>query len=643
MSATPAPSPISTVDTPPVLNVAVTLDSSKTIEFAQPKIKGGVNLKGSFYKGAVADGPASWFAFGNSSAYDAQRGFDSRFGANYDQTLPRGGIAIIRCNSITFAGAPLLQLNGPTIHLALVGDLGINDTAVFAMDLSSLGSFTLATNSGNLALSNAGFTATGTTFKFLQLYQRGTGGVTLNGKINIPAASLYIDSAGNISLGGTSDITANRMEFNSTGTMNLNGALSANFLQLSSQSAINIKQGVASPNILYAFAPSFSTMTSLAVTGGRLQIGAGGIDAHGFDLTGFDNIITTGDLDANNISAINQLSVGGTFFAGNTAPTIISAFGIEMTGGLSGVGAAGAPGSSVTLDAPSVIVGSGPGAINGINLDGGDNLLGAGGDGGTLNIGTTPGPIPYDVTINAPITATTGSNLLGTGGNGGTVNVTSDGTVTVNSTIKVSDNTLLHSSRSGGNIAINSNKTAGTAINVSSSAQLLALLNAAAPGPGGSIKFTSAGGDVNINGATMQADRGTVDVRNNGGSGIVNVSNATLNASTVKVGALGNNGTLNVGGGTISADTLIKLYAGGSNGSVNFTNNVTLSGNSVKIIAGDAVTIFNGRTVTVLGNTPASVFTNNPNYTGFGGNGSTTGTFAGQGAVTAPLSGAPGF
>jgi hypothetical protein len=63
----------------------------------------------------------------------------------------------------------------------------------------------------------------------------------------------------------------------------------------------------------------------------------------------------------------------------------------------------------------------------------------------------------------------------------------------------------------------------------------------------------------------------------------------------------------------------------------------------VKTIAGDTVTIFNGKVVTVNGPTAANVFTNHPNYTGFGGNGSTTGTWAGQGATTQPLSGAPGF
>jgi hypothetical protein len=45
--------------------------------------------------------------------------------------------------------------------------------------------------------------------------------------------------------------------------------------------------------------------------------------------------------------------------------------------------------------------------------------------------------------------------------------------------------------------------------------------------------------------------------------------------------------------------------------------------------------------VTILEPAPANVFTSNTNYTGFGGNASTTGTFAGQGANTHPFSGAP--
>jgi len=228
------------------------------------------------------------------------------------------------------------------------------------------------------------------------------------------------------------------------------------------------------------------------------------------------------------------------------------------------------------------------------------------------------------------------------GGNGGTVNVVAKGKISAQSTVRVSDSASGRASRRGGNISLESRRTTGTAIEVTSSAQLLSLLASAAPGPGGTIKFTSAGGAINMNG-TARADRGTVDIRNNGNQGVVNLTNATLHGDTVKAGVFGSNGTLNIGGGTIDADSAIDLYAAGSNGTINFTNNVTLSGNSVKTISANTVTINNGRTVTILGPSPANVFTNHANYTGFGGNNSTTGTFAGSGATTQPLSSAPGF
>jgi hypothetical protein len=227
---------------------------------------------------------------------------------------------------------------------------------------------------------------------------------------------------------------------------------------------------------------------------------------------------------------------------------------------------------------------------------------------------------------------------LTTHGATGSVKIESDNSVTVNTSIKVSAPT---STKNNGEISIDSSKTTGTAISITSSAQLLALMGAVQK-PGAKIIFKSAGGNIDVNGQ-IDAGNGTVDMRNSGDSGVVNLANAALHGNVIKVGALGTNGTLNVGGGTLSADSVIMLYAGGSNGSVNFTDDVTLSGNSVKTIAGNTVTILDGKTVTVLGPAPAHVFTNHPNYTGFGGNGSTTGTFAGQGATTQPLNAAPGF
>ena len=241
-------------------------------------------------------------------------------------------------------------------------------------------------------------------------------------------------------------------------------------------------------------------------------------------------------------------------------------------------------------------------------------------------------PVTVPIVINNPQDFTPHSGT-------GTVKIDSNDSVSVNTMLKVSDAT---SKKGHGEININSRKTSGTAISITSSGQLLALMAPVSAG-GGKITFQSAGGDIDVTGGTVQADRGTVELRNNGATGTINLVNATLHGNVVKIGALGANGTLNVGGGTISADSIIKLYAGGSNDTVNFTDDVTLNGNSVKTIAGDTVTIFNGKVVTVNGPAPVDVFTNHPNYTGFGGNASTTGTFAGQGANTHPLGQAPGY
>src|SRR5207237_8579850 len=98
----------------------------------------------------------------------------------------------------------------------------------------------------------------------------------------------------------------------------------------------------------------------------------------------------------------------------------------------------------------------------------------------------------------------------------------------------------------------------------------------------------------------------------------------------LKAGVFGSNGTLNIGGGMLSADTELKLYASGSNGSLNFLSNVTLGGGALtKILAANTINILDGVVVTIGGSNPAHIYTNKANYTGFGGNGTTTGPFHG--------------
>jgi hypothetical protein len=95
----------------------------------------------------------------------------------------------------------------------------------------------------------------------------------------------------------------------------------------------------------------------------------------------------------------------------------------------------------------------------------------------------------------------------------------------------------------------------------------------------------------------------------------------------------------------LSADSLIRLYAPGSNGALNFIASCTLSSGRAIDLAAASVTIQNNVVVTIAGNGGAAhVYTNTANYSGSGGNGSTSGTFGGNGANRPlPLAQAPSF
>jgi mannose-6-phosphate isomerase-like protein (cupin superfamily) len=303
------------------------------------------------------------------------------------------------------------------------------------------------------------------------------------------------------------------------------------------------------------------------------------------------------------------------------------------------------------------------GALTKIQANGGTFAANStlGGNGGTI-----------DITAQGNVTLKPGGTLKATSGaipaegpatlgNGGTVSLTSNtGAVIVNSTVKVSSNDRstgsARRSAKGGNINLTSHRSApagerGLAIYVPDSGQLLSLLNAAAPGPGGKITILADGAnsDVNIEGR-VEATRGTIDIRHTAEGGHVaigeaDLSSTNLRADIIKAGAFGANGQLIIGQGALTADTQLKLYAPGSHGEINFVANVTLTSNSSAILAGDTITIQPHRVVTIAGKGgPASVFTNNANYSGFGGTNDKNGTFGGHGAFNPqPLANAPPF
>jgi hypothetical protein len=328
---------------------------------------------------------------------------------------------------------------------------------------------------------------------------------------------------------------------------------------------------------------------------------------------------------------------------------------------------------SLNLTANGLAVGS-ENDLNYIAANGGMAAVDstAGGNGGTVNI-IAAGDVTLNDGDNDAPAVTTYTAFIPQGGpftlgEGGTVNIDASGTITVNSTVQVSSDDLPkvrpngltpegRRSASGGNISLTSSRSGSAlapavAINVTDSGQLLSLLDSNAPGEGGTIAMLATGSnsDVNVNGE-VEADRGTIDVRNNGSGGRVifgdpaTESSVFMRADIIKAGVFGTNGQLIVGNGFLSANSVLKLYAPGSNGEINFVDSVTLNSGSATILAGDTITIQPTRVVTILGNGgPAQIFTNNANYSGFGGSNPDNGTFSGNGANNPlPLDQAPAF
>ena len=420
-----------------------------------------------------------------------------------------------------------------------------------------------------------------------------------------------------------------------TGDISVGGTLNAYF-----DNTNNEQLGASGPTTLRA--------AGNITVGNRLNV-RGDVIAGGF--------VRAGTLSSTNVSAgLIQALAGGIrrFSYGQRdleIPHTLSAGRITSQGGIDFSGREFMDNAGeLTMNVGSINFASD--IVGPINFTGGQN----GGNGGTLTVNAT-GPI----TVNSNIEATTGN--VGSGeptGVGGTVNLVSGDTVTITSRIEVSSTpppnqsptpASARRSATGGNITVTSNRAAPSAtarpvaINIANTGQLLSLLDAAAPGPGGKITLlaTGANSDVQVNG-TVRADRGTVDIRHRGAAGRINMNAADVRGDVVKVATFGDGGELNIGGNTlIGANSALRLYAEGSNGTINFLSNVTLQSSNA-IIAANTVNITDGTIVTINADKPARVFTNNPNYSPINGGNSGSegaGRFGGAGATTSPFADRP--
>ena len=584
------------------------------------------------------------------------------------RTLTTGGNVSFSGGSFTGTG-PDLELDLQVVNSA-PGIIGTGGNVALKID----GNFATAPGATmNLAVNNSAG----------QIQTGGNINATIGGSFSADVATIQIDNRNGGFIGNGGGIT-----FNVTGATNVNAGMSLSILNspggtIASNASINVTLANANVGNLIAFIDNVGG--KIGGTGTvTLQINGTLAVANRIDVLG--SLTSTGPLSANQLSGTNvnapSITVGGLGITRFTFPTILNEITINplhtittnaltSTGGINfngpdfdaGTGLGPFDGGLLTLNVPSLTFGPNAGDnIQGpITFDGGasPNAAIPGGNGGTFTVNATG-----DLTINSPIEATTGfmPSSSEPGGAGGTVNMNStSGTIAVNSPITVSSaepatGVPRRHSKSGGNINLQSNVSTRAAIDVANSGQLLSLLEASAPGPGGKITILATGTNsaINVTGDpgsagkpptdTIRADKGTVDIRNTGAGGTVTLTTAQVSGDIVKIGALGSNGTLTIGSGRINADTLLQLYATGSNGSVVFVGNVLLSGGSTKMIAGNTVTVNNGVVVEVA-SPIADIYVPDLNHANYnsglnGGNGSTSGVFILEGTGGSPSNGA---
>jgi hypothetical protein len=660
----------------------------------------GVTDLGKIYRGRSIDGPISAWAFGSTSAFDTASGFDDLIGdtsgagfkftalqltgdPTIDTSNGESNLGLFAVNGITsggpggvltFEGIRVLLLatqNGPITLGPEISFSGLEELLIYARGSSSdltLGSDISTTSRVRLlAERDMSVTSSITTDDLYAFVGRN---VTINGSAIIHAPTITLFAGQNVNWSGqTSDETA----FNSSGNVSISAGQMlniANDLTIIRRnggitSGLNVTLS-AGADLLVGGDLAIATDVSNLTTGANIDVLAGG------NLTAGGSLALQTSATAQSGTGANiSLAVGGTLTAADLF------LGVEL-----GINAPQESGENVAVSVGNNLVTHNDSNSGGIDLEiitpvqqtvnSGANLF--------LNVGnnlTTDAGGDTTLFINNNINhVVNGANILAAiGGNLNTNNLTLEllnnggeigagGIVTLAAgNITAHGDAIFEIQNTGG--IMDQNTGVVVATGTLSANSLLAQIDNSKGGviSGAGLIEMDVAGNANIahdatiafhgsDGAAAAAiliNRGNYNVGGTflsyiDGVGTIAFNNASVHADVLKAGVFGANGSLIVGGGTLSADETLKLYAPGSNGQLNFVSNVTLGGNSKKILAADSVTIFDNVVVTIGGEAAADVFTNHPNYTGFGGNGSTTGTFAGAGANRPrPLSDAPPF
>jgi hypothetical protein len=676
--STPTPSPSGT---PIKFGTPSTITSpnpyvitSGTVITTDPSITtNGVTDYGKIYRGRSIDGAVSAWAFGSTSTFDTASGFDALIGDSsgaafkftalqltgdptIDTTNGEINLGLIAVNSITSGGPGgvltfegirgllLATQNGPITLGPEISFSGLHDLTIYARGLSSdltLGSDISTTSKVSLfAERDMSLTSSITTDDLYAFVGRN---VSIDGQAAIHAPTITLFAGQNLNWSGQ---TSNETAFNSSGNVSI---LAGQMINVANDLTIVRRNG----GITSGLNVMLSAGTDLLV-GGDLSIA-----------TDISNLTSGANIS---ILAGRNLTIGGS---------------LALLTSAAAQSGSGTNGQNVTLFVGNDLVAHNEGNSGRVDLEVitpteetvnsganlfltvGHNLTTDSGGDTTLFVNNNMGRIVNGARILGAIGGNLETNnltiqLLNNGGEidtGGNVSLEVSGNLTAqrDATFEIQNN--------GGTMGQNAPMLVAAA-NISANS-LLAQIDNREGGviSGAGVIEMDVAGTANVtNDATIAfygsdgAEASAILINGGNynvggtfltymdGNGAITFNNASAHADILKAGVFGANGALNIGGGALSADTTLKLYAPGSNGQLNFFSNVTLGGNAAKILAANSITIFDNVVVTIGGKAPADVYTNNANYTGFGGNGSTTGTFAGAGANRPrPLSEAPPF
>ena len=634
----PPPPPPSEFGSPQTITAPAPypIDSGAMINTDPTITRGGTTDFGTIYRNQTEDGPLATWAFGSTTSFDIVSGFNSTSNPALEN------VAVFKFQSLELNSAPAISTVGGPTRLGLIGVDGISSSSESAtFSFPGLDSVFLATENGPINL-GSGITFDGV--NRLLLYARGSNGNMTLASQFIDIGKLDLNAEGAIQFGGTA-ITHNG------GSIHLlSGVMTGLGINLESNSKL------------------LSLLDSETGAGGAISL-----TTTGGDITANGEIeAERGSINISNVVPAGSAPIGP-LQAGAAVPTIV--LGGSLTAEEVNVASAGNLNVATTasIEAPKISLHAGgnivsPGDLelavennHGRMLDSDASISLTGANISARSFGTVidnsnGGVITGDASITLNVAGdltSTGTDEMffrilnyvnAAGSPAARINGSAD--ITINATNITANSFKADMDGEGGLIG----KNATITFNISGTVKTKTIFDvhieqtesagSAAPNTGAA----AAPDAITFNGGTYNAGNVFTAFMNSHG-GIITLNTANVHADVIRVGAFGSDGSLRIGGGSINANTLLKLYAPGSNGVIDFVANVTLnSRGAAAVIAANTVTIENNVVVTITGSGgSALIYTNHANYSGSGGNGSTSGIFAGNGATTHPLASAPPY